>query len=74
MEKFRAYAFDGKYRMPPVICYGAEEAWHYVITQREYFPEIVVEDMDGRTVIKVENHEVVPEPNPGRFARKQVNE
>lgn len=78
VERFRAYCFDGEgRRMPPVVCFGAKEAWNYVLFQRDtgMFPDILVEDENGYTVIKVENHEVVfPRPERKKYPLPSENE
>lgn len=57
---FRAYCYteDGTC-LPHKDLSTAEDVFHYVSDKKKEHSKIVVEDTQGYTVVKVENHKVV---------------
>lgn len=58
---FQGYCFkkvNGRY-LPPVELNDAKEAWEFVISKKDSFPEIRVVDMDDNIVIHTVKGDIV---------------
>ncbi|TCP62082.1 hypothetical protein [Baia soyae] len=56
---FKVHCSNGLNHLPHIKIAGAVEAVQYVMLNKETYPEIILKDSQGCTVMKVENHEVV---------------